>query len=233
VLQKTSKALIVQNNAPKILDRKSLITLKTFEIALNKPVIQPPVNAVAKSVQKPTITAPPPVEKRKVEEKPPVKPSADSVKSTAQTSVKPEAPVKPEVITQPVAKPAVKESIASQKQEVYEKRETKLVKTYIVTTDSVLLRVFDNGAIDGDTVSVFYNDVVVINRLGLTSRAFEINIPVNKTGDNKVVLYAHNLGEIPPNSALLEIYSGKRVYSLNVTSDLTTSSGIVLTYQDE
>lgn len=129
-------------------------------------------------------------------------------------------------------KPSV-DSVVTAKKEVYEKREMNIVKAFDVTTDSITLRLFDNGIVDGDTVSVFNNDAIIISRIGLTSHAFEIKIPVDKTNDNKIVMYAHNLGEIPPNTALMEIYSGKQMYSLLITSDLQKSSGIVLNYKQE
>lgn len=121
--------------------------------------------------------------------------------------------------------------IINTKKEVFEKREINLFKVYEVFTDSVLLRVFDNGVVDGDTVSVFFNDDVVINRLGLTTKAFEIKLPINLLQDNKVVLYAHNLGTISPNTAMLEIYSGKQFYNVTVSSDLEKSSGVILRYK--
>ena len=115
----------------------------------------------------------------------------------------------------------------------FEKRPSTFIRTYAVQSDSILLRVFDNGIVDGDTVSVFYNDSVVVNRLGLTTRAYEIRLPVNKTKDNRIVLYAHNLGSIPPNTAMLEVYTGSIMYSVMVSTDLTMSSGIILKYQKE
>lgn len=126
-----------------------------------------------------------------------------------------------------------KDSNIIAKKEVYEKRETNIIKAFPVNTDSVTLRLFDNGIVDGDTVSVFNNDAVVVSRLKLSSKAYEIKIAVDRNGENKIVMYAHNLGEIPPNTALMEIYSGKTMYSLLITSDLQKSSGILLKYKKE
>lgn len=152
-----------------------------------------------------------------------VVPSTKNVKETASAKAQNQSAK----AQQPIAQPPQK------KEEVFEKRPTTIVTAYNISTDSITLHVFDNGIVDGDTVSVFYNDAIVINRLGLTTRAFVIKLPVNPTGDNKIVLYAHNLGEIPPNSAMIEIYSGKKMYSVTVTSDLQTSSSVVLRYKKE
>lgn len=114
--------------------------------------------------------------------------------------------------------------------EGYVERERKVIKTITVNTDSITLRVYDNGVVDGDIVSVIYNDRTVIDKLSLTSKAYVIKIPVNKTGLNTIVFHAHNLGEFPPNTALLEILYGNKKEELTVSSDLTVSSMIDIRY---
>jgi hypothetical protein len=113
----------------------------------------------------------------------------------------------------------------------YAERKKNIVRTLIVNTDSIVLRVYDNGVVDGDIVSVIYNDHVVIDRLSLTARALEIKIPVNKTGINSLVFHAHNLGEFPPNTAKLEIIYGNKREELTVASDLTVSSTIDMVHK--
>jgi hypothetical protein len=108
----------------------------------------------------------------------------------------------------------------------YAERKKNIVRTLIVNTDSIVLRVYDNGVVDGDIISVIYNDQVVIDKLSLTARALEIKIPVNKTEINSLVFHAHNLGEFPPNTAKLEIIYGNKKEELTVASDLTASSTI-------
>jgi hypothetical protein len=86
--------------------------------------------------------------------------------------------------------------------------------------DNITLSLYDNGEIDGDTVSVFVNDVQVVSKIGLSAKAFKIDIPVKKDGVNKVELYAENLGKIPPNTGLLEIFSGAQRYQIFFTATL-------------
>jgi hypothetical protein len=91
--------------------------------------------------------------------------------------------------------------------------------------------VYDNGVVDGDIVSVIYNDKVVIDKLSLTSHAVVVKVPVTKQGINTLVFHAHNLGEYPPNTAELEILYGNKKEELTVSSDLTVSSMIDVEYQ--
>ncbi len=113
----------------------------------------------------------------------------------------------------------------------YGERKINVVRTLIVNTDSIILRVYDNGIVDGDIVSVVYNDGVIVNKLSLTAHALVIAIPVKNKLSNKLVFYAHNLGEFPPNTAKLEIRYGTRVEELTISSDYTVSSAIDIVYQ--
>ena len=113
----------------------------------------------------------------------------------------------------------------------YEERKKEVVKTITVNTDSITLVVYDNGIVDGDIVSVVYNNQVVIDKLSLTSRTFIIKIPVNITGINTLVFHAHNLGEFPPNTAKLEILFGNKKEELLLSSDFTVSSEINIIHQ--
>ncbi|MEP7317496.1 MAG: hypothetical protein ABI921_02105 [Panacibacter sp.] len=108
----------------------------------------------------------------------------------------------------------------------YNERKKEVVKTITVNTDSVTLIVYDNGIVDGDIVSVVYNNKVVIDKLSLTTRALTIKIPVTITGINTLVFHAHNLGEFPPNTAKLEILYGNKKEELLLSSDYTVSSAI-------
>jgi hypothetical protein len=115
--------------------------------------------------------------------------------------------------------------------EDYAERKKNVIRTLSVNTDSVILRVYDNGIVDGDIVSVIYNDNVVIDKLSLTSRAVVVKIPVDRSQVNTLVFHAHNLGSYPPNTAKLEILYGNKKEELTVSSDLTVSSTIDLVHQ--
>lgn len=114
----------------------------------------------------------------------------------------------------------------------YTERKKNVIRTIVVNTDSIVLRVYDNGVVDGDIVSVVYNDKVVIDKLPLTGRAVLVKIPVTAAGINTLVFHAHNLGEFSPNTAKLEILYGSKKEELTVSSDLTVSSTINVVYHE-
>jgi hypothetical protein len=113
----------------------------------------------------------------------------------------------------------------------YTERKVTVVRTIPVDKDSITIRVYDNGVVDGDIVSVVYNDKIVIDKLSLTSKAFTLKIPVNIDGTNTLVFYAHNLGEFPPNTAKLEIIYGTKEEDLTISSDYTVSSSVNIVYR--
>ena len=128
-----------------------------------------------------------------------------------------------------VSKPVVPDSFSALPKG-YSERKVNVIRTIPVDTDSITIRVYDNGVVDGDVVSVVYNDKVVIDQLSLISKAFVIKIPVKASGNNTLVFHAHNLGEFPPNTAKLEILYGAKKEELTISSDYTVSSSINIVF---
>jgi len=115
-----------------------------------------------------------------------------------------------------------------------EKRKTTLFKRIETSVDSITLRLYDNGTIDNDTVTVFYNGKIILERLGLTATIYEIRIAVNESFyTQRIELMANNLGSIPPNTANLEIKAGKSTYTLRVAADYTVNAGIDVLYKKQ
>ncbi|MGB4844987.1 MAG: hypothetical protein WBP16_11010 [Ferruginibacter sp.] len=116
---------------------------------------------------------------------------------------------------------------------IKESRESALIETLVTQADSIRLVLYDNGEIDGDTVTVFYNGNMIINSIALSAKPFEIILPVNKTDTvNTIELMANNLGSIPPNTALMLIFAGNERHELRVSSDYKTNAQINIRYKE-
>lgn len=110
---------------------------------------------------------------------------------------------------------------------VIEKRTNELVRQITVDHDSIPITLYDNGDIDGDSVTLIYNDKILATHLRLTDKPQTFYIKVGKGNSrNELVMYAENLGSIPPNTALMVIYDGKKRYELNVSSSKKTNGAV-------
>jgi hypothetical protein len=98
-------------------------------------------------------------------------------------------------------------------------RQNELVKEIIVTTNQVNISIYDNGEIDGDTLSVFLNGEVVLSQKRLSTTPLQLSIKVDESRDvQELTFVADNLGRIPPNTALMIIETGKQQHRLQVLS---------------
>jgi hypothetical protein len=109
-------------------------------------------------------------------------------------------------------------------------RQIETIQTVEITHDSLVLTLYDNGTVDGDTVSVLINGKVVWPRVGLLATATNKTIHLDQSdGDSLiVVMYAENLGSIPPNTGLLVVRDGDKNYEIRFSGDLQKNSAIIL-----
>ena len=200
-----------------------------------KPVVKPasvapkpePVVVIAAAPKPEKKTPPPPPPKPEPEKKP--------VVVAVQPPPKPEPEKKPVVVAvQPQPKPApppvtiVAPSIVHGAAEI-EKRVTKSDQSFYFESDSLLLTLYDNGEVDGDTVTVLMNGNVIFSKVGLTTKANSKTIYITPNMDSvKLVMYAENLGSIPPNTGLLIVNDGEKRYEVRFSADLKTNAAIVL-----
>jgi hypothetical protein len=108
-------------------------------------------------------------------------------------------------------------------------RKTEIIRRISFSSDSIVISLYDNGEIDGDTVSIILNGKEILSKQGLTAKAVTKTIYAADIGDSsELVMYAENLGRIPPNSGLLIIQSGYERYQVRFSGDLQNSSAVVL-----
>ena len=103
----------------------------------------------------------------------------------------------------------------------YKQREKVVSKEITVDSDSLKVDFYDNGEIDGDSISIFYNDkLIAFNRI-LSARAVHFNVALDPTREvNEITMFADNLGSIPPNTALMVVTDGKKRYEIPMASNL-------------
>ena len=108
-------------------------------------------------------------------------------------------------------------------------RNAQIIKTIDVTGPSIKIEIYDNGQVDGDTVSIFLNGALLIPAKMLTAKPITINIDVNEKEDvYDIVMFAESMGTIPPNTAFMVITTATNRYEINITSTEQTSGSIRL-----
>lgn len=108
-------------------------------------------------------------------------------------------------------------------------RKSEFAETVSFKSDSLELALYDNGEIDGDTVSVFFNGQVLMSKQGLKAAAIKKTIYITPGKDDEftLVLYAENLGRYPPNTGLLVVHDGEDVYNIRFSADYQKNAGVV------
>lgn len=200
---------VVTNNPPK----PNTQTSSTVPVT-NKPA-QPVTNPVVKNQPKPQPPSVTPPVVNTQTSKPDVAVTKTNEAAVKDSSFAKQTPVTiqpPPVINNPVIT----------------KRETEVIQTLSVFEDSVTLSLYDNGEIDGDTVSVFLNNEKIIQNVGLKASAYKKTIYFKPGETVQLTLFAENLGNIPPNTGLLVVYSGDQRYQVFFTSTLNKSAVVVL-----
>lgn len=113
--------------------------------------------------------------------------------------------------------------------ESFVRRKAVLNKEFEVESDSVRLSFYDNGEIDGDSISVFVNKKVIFTHQELAAKAFNVYLHLDSTLDvNEISMFAENLGRLPPNTALMVVTDGKNRYEVFMSSSLTENATIRL-----
>jgi hypothetical protein len=113
--------------------------------------------------------------------------------------------------------------------ESFVKRTPVLNKVLDVESDSVRLSFYDNGIIDGDSISVFLNQQLILKHQELEAKALVLYILLDSTRDvNEISMFAENLGKYPPNTALMVVTDGKNRYEVFMSSSLKENATIKL-----
>ena len=90
-----------------------------------------------------------------------------------------------------------------------------------------MVTLYDNGAVDGDSISLFYNGKLILSHKMLSEKPITLNLDATTNhAVNELTMYAENLGTIPPNTALMVVTDGDSRYEVRISSDLKKSGTI-------
>jgi hypothetical protein len=125
-----------------------------------------------------------------------------------------------------ISTPSIKSTLLPAADVLNRKIET--IQSVYYKSDSLEITLYDNGEVDGDTVSVLMNGTIIMPNVGLSTNAVRKKISTANTGDSiQLIMYAETLGSLPPNTGLLIVYDGTERYEIRFSGDMQKSSAIV------
>ncbi len=108
-----------------------------------------------------------------------------------------------------------------------EKREVEVDRVLEVKNNTVRVRVWDNGIIDGDILTLFVNGEMILENYRVTRRKHETIVKLDKP-TNFLILHAINLGSISPNTVAVSVDDGIEEQVVIMSSNLDKSGAIMI-----
>lgn len=195
------------------------------DITLRECIIPPPVTitqvkSTPKPAKKQATSATKTIEKKVSEKSLPIKKdSAVITLKKADTSLLTHVPVK-EIPSRQIPKLILT-------------RENPLIKQIETTPGEIVIELYDNGQIDGDTVSIYHNNDLIVSRAALSHKAVRFHIKADTLQPyHELIMVANNLGSIPPNTSLMIITAGNKRYEVFISSSEQKNAKIVINLKE-
>ncbi len=221
----TTKKAIVQNAkpiAPKVSASKPLANTNTAsksnsivknKISSNKQPIKANTNTASKKSR---------VNKPQTQN---IITKKDNKDSTAVTII-PEQKKEPKIEQSPV------KVILPATVDVLTDRENKLANKVYVDAKEISIEFYDNGEVDNDTISVYKDNQLVINHGRLSTKPIVLTLKFDDINTfYELITVAENLGDIPPNTALMVINYGRKREEVFLTSDEKRNAKVIVEYK--
>ena len=110
----------------------------------------------------------------------------------------------------------------------YADRAKNILKRINLTQSDFKVDLYDDGDIDGDIVSVYYNGKNILSNKKLTEKPISLNLTADPDRtENELLIYAENEGSIVPNTALMIVTEGNTRTEVRITAD-AKKNGVVL-----
>ncbi len=138
-------------------------------------------------------------------------------------------PVLPDTAQKPVVKTTPQSSVIPPE---LTERKNKMVKEIFVAAPDVKIDFYDNGVIDNDTITVYDDHQLVVNSGRLSEKPITVYLHLSKENPtHEIITVANNLGDVPPNTALMVVTAGNERHEIFITSDEGTNAKVLITYR--
>ncbi len=115
----------------------------------------------------------------------------------------------------------------------YENRTNAIAKTIQINNPVFQVDFYDNGIVDGDSISVFFNGKLIASNKMLTEKPLTLTLSFDKNYKRNIItMYAENLGSIPPNTAVMIVRDGTTRHEARMESDMGKSASVIFTQKE-
>jgi hypothetical protein len=122
-----------------------------------------------------------------------------------------------------------KDPIATLTKKQFEDRPKDYFKELVIDSKSIGIEIIDNGVIDYDSISVFFNNKLVLKKTMLTHIPIKLNVTLDDSLPvNELSMFANNEGLIPPNTGTLTVIDGDNRYEIEMNSSLHSTATLKL-----
>jgi len=196
------------------------------DFALDDITFRECVKQITQVTPKTTTTKPSNVSKQPITSKPAPKKVTTSAQKKNQAAVV----VKPKTDTISKTDPVIKQEqkIITSTPLVLKTRENTLVRRIETEASEIKIELYDNGEIDGDTISIYHNNELIRSHMRLSHRPISVTIGVNPDQPHhEIVMVAENLGSIPPNTSVMIITTASNRYEVLISSSEQKNAKVV------
>lgn len=107
-------------------------------------------------------------------------------------------------------------------------RENTLAKRIETEAGEIKIDLYDNGVVDGDSVTIYHNNALVKAHMLLSQKPISFTISINPSQPHhEVIMVADNLGSIPPNTSVMIVTTPTNRYEVNISSDEQRNAKVV------
>lgn len=126
--------------------------------------------------------------------------------------------------------PSPQVTLAKQNLLPYEEKKERKVKVeriLEVQSPNLLLKVWDNGTVDGDVVTLFLNGDQLVENYRVSKRKYGMNVKLSDE-TNFLILHAEDLGDISPNTVAVSVDDGVKEQIIILSSNLKESGALMI-----
>ena len=110
----------------------------------------------------------------------------------------------------------------------FQGRNISYISKLLLFNENITISIWDHMKVDGDVISIYLNGQSVVSNYFLEKKKKVISVILEPDKLNELFLYAHNLGEVAPNTVAIEITDDNKKNYFILNSDLNSCEGVVI-----